>query len=249
MLGKNWYLTDEMVDDMQCGTTIKPDQISILLPTCHRPFGLRTALTTIRDTAPECSVVVATDPDDEEARQIAQEFGATVCVTSGKHCGCHVAWNVALAHAPADALAYVCAADDCVFKPGWLEAALKTLDELGGSGLVGLECDKHPGKIRTPPTDWSTHFLMTRDHLIKYNGGVLMFEHYYCDYSLAESCWRAWVVGRYKHSYNAHVTHLWRKQNDETYRKSDPFRITSKVEFERRKALGFPDDFPPVLKG
>lgn len=230
---------------------IPKSSVCVLLPTCHRPDGLRRALTSLRATAPECSCVVAVDPNDWDATAIVAAFGYGLAPTPANYCGCHVAWNCALRAAPPDALAFVLGADDDEFMPGWLDAALAALDTIGGSGVVGLEDDKVPGRAaKDRPFFWASHFLMTRDFLVQHNGGVMAFEHYYANCTDKETCMRAMRVKKYVFAADAHITHHWRgaKQDaDMTYKKSRPHYSASEAEYRRREALGFPDDFPPIL--
>lgn len=220
----------------------------ILIPTCHRPAGLIRVIESIQRTSPDCMVVVATDPSDQEGRNIAAYFNIQWVNTPADYCGCHVAWNVALGAASKNARAFVIGADDLEFKDNWFTYAVKALRTIDGSGLVGLN-DNHPQKtykgVRYP-----THFLATRDFIIQHMGGVIAFECYYADCSDVEAAHRAVRAKKYVYAPLAHADHYWggcKKGADYTYTKSDPYRDQSIAIFDRRMGEGFPNDFPPVL--
>ena len=155
-------------------------------------------------------------------------------------------WNLGATVATGDVL--VVAANDCEFKEGWSEEALKVLDGLpDGNGMVGFN-DTH-----TDPRVSSPHFLMTREYVMKYNGGVLMppcYDMMFCD---VENRLRAQSLGRYAPAYKSVVIHNHPMTksaeidsvHQEGYLKSFD---SDKVLFERRTKDGFPIVWEPVLK-
>jgi glycosyltransferase involved in cell wall biosynthesis len=215
-----------------------------LLATLNRPERLTKTLRSLADTAPALPVMVATDPDDEAAREIARIFGAACCQTDEPRRGPAYAWNTALAHAP-DFDAYVLAADDLIFLPGWYEAALKELSVLGGSGLVGF----NDGRKR--PELPATHYLMTRDFITRYNGGVMCCPRYRTWGVDVEAVERARRAGCYAYAKDAKVTHEWTafSDPDETYLQARPYYAADKRTLALRQIAGWPDDFEPVLRG
>lgn len=216
--------------------------IAALIPTLHRPAGLWRVVQSLEETAPNVIRVVATDPDDRTAREIAQVFDCVTAVCDDNRLGCAHAWNTALRAYP-DADAYVLGADDAIFTAGWLEAALKALQkELKGSGLVGFNAN-------WKKTDYSFFYLMTRDFIIEHHGGVAAVPHYFTWGLDTEACERAMRVGKYYKALDAVVLHDWQgPYGDETYRMGRARRAETKELYKRREELGFPNDFEPIIR-
>jgi glycosyltransferase involved in cell wall biosynthesis len=216
--------------------------LCILLATLHRPEGLRRALDNLETTAPDARIVIAADGDDHEAHQIAIERGAKLVICREKRRGPAYAWNEALRIAP-NYDAYVLGSDDCIFQPGWLEIATAKLAEIGGSGFVGLRSKKYGHK------DLSAFYLMTRDFIVRYHGGVAAVPHYTSWYIDAEASGRAQLAGCYTKTDEVLVIHDWRgPDGDEAYRIGSERREENKALYEQRRAAGFPDDFPRILE-
>ena len=216
-------------------------RIAALIPTLHRPLGLRRVLMSLRDTAPDVVPVVSCDPDDCMAHSIAERLGAVHVTIQEARAGCANAWNVALRAYP-EADAYVIASDDCVFTPGWLETALAALEQIGGSGLVGFNA-----KWKT--TDYAFFYLMTRDFIIKHHGGVAAVPHYKAWGVDTEACDRAMRSGKYIKAMDAVVLHDRSNPNDDTYKFGEQFHEETKRIYLEREAAGFPDDFSPIITG
>jgi hypothetical protein len=225
---------------------LQPSEIACLIPTLFRPAGLTRVLKSLKETAPEVHCVVARDPDDTEAFVIASLFGAQIVTMPEKRMGCHPPWNAALRAAP-DYQAYILGADDFYFTPGWLEETLRVLEtELHGSGLVGFN-DMRKNALK----HCTTHFLVTRDFIIDYQGGVMAFECYQCDYTDLESDRRARRAGKWAWAQNARVPHDWRGKvdlDDIAYKLARPKRDAQEAIYKAREAAGFPDDQEPILK-
>lgn len=215
----------------------------VLIPTLHRPVGLTQVLKSLQDTAPGVEIVVACDPDDQVAHIIADGFGAIHVTCKEARQGPAYAWNVALRAMP-DGDAYVLGSDDCIFRSGWLEQAMAKLEEIGGSGLVGLK-SKESGT-----RSLSAFYLMTRDFIVKHHGGVAAVPHYNSWFIDAEACGRAQKAGCYTKTQDVVITHEWRGPfGDETYRLASSRRAVNQELYLKRREAGFPDDFPPILKG
>ena len=216
-------------------------KIAALIPTLHRPEGLIRVLSSLRDTAPDVQIVVAVDDDDETAKHTARLFGAAVAVCKEPRQGCAYAWNTAM-QSVANADIYIIGSDDCIFTEGWLEAALRALNKMGGSGLVGFNA-------RWKKTDVSFHYMMTRDFIIEHHGGVAAIPHYSSWCVDSEACERAMRAGKYVRALDAIVLHEWLgPDGDETYRIAKARRTPNKDLFFRRQEQGFPDDFDPILR-
>ena len=229
---------------------IPTNQVCILLPTCNRESLLRRALDSVKATAPKCPIVVATDPFDEPARARARKYAnVTITVCAEDHQGCSAAWNTALAAAPDDALAFVSAADDLIFRPGWLKHSLQTLHEMGDSGLVGFEDERVRYKSEN---FWaSTHYIMTRDFIIEHLGGVFAPPVYRGDYCDWEVCSIAKRAGKYRRCNLAHAKHDWHggENGDDTYRRAFAHWQECEQTFIDRLRHGFPITWNPILKG
>jgi GT2 family glycosyltransferase len=219
-------------------------KIVVLVATLNRPLGLNTVLRSLQDTADHLPVMVASDRDDEHARSIvsARNYYSALCRELRR--GPAYAWNTALREMP-DGDAYVIAADDVVFYPGWLDETLKRLDLMGGSGLVGFN-DWHKNGDKVV----STHYLMTRDFILQHHGGVAAVPHYRTWGPDVEACARARRAGLYAWAESAHVFHDWCGHDDdadETYRQAKPHWSADKELIKQRKAAGWPDDFEAII--
>lgn len=223
----------------------------ILLATLNRPEWLLRILTSWQETAPQLEMRVATDPDDLRAREIVQGYPhayTTICQELRR--GPAYAWNTALKAADTfcrSTGAYIIVGDDCVFKPGWWEATLAGLAHLGGSGLVGFNDGRKDGNRFT-----STHYLMTRDFIVKYHGGVAAVPHYRTINVDMEATRRAQRAGMYYWAKDAHVVHDWHgrpndNKFDQTYEAARPFWKADAALAKERERAGWPDDFPPVI--
>jgi glycosyltransferase involved in cell wall biosynthesis len=222
--------------------------VSVLLPTMGRPDRVEAC---IRDLI-DCSVghalqiIVAVDADEETADRLDCPYpeGVEVLLDYSDECrGSAQAWNDALAHATGDPI--VLAADDLIFKPGWLDAALGKLAEFpDGWGLVGFN-DGHWGE------ELSTHYLMSRRLIVEVFGGVVSwgYEHSFTDREANE---RARNAGRYAWCEDAHVYHAHWLFGDRPQDATDTRLLGSHPDAERRfserRAAGFPNDgITPVI--
>ena len=206
--------------------------VTVLLPTFHRPAGLRRVLASLSD---KVRVVVACEPDDKMAPQICEDHDAQCVVLKEARRGCAYAWNEALRAYPWGE-AYMIGADDLQFKAGWLEAAQECQ-----KGFIGFNDDRSQKYF-------ATHYMMRREFIIKHHGGVAAIPHYTASFVDLEASLRAQRASEYAYLPGAHVTHIWKGPDaDECYRLGDARLAENRALFERRKAEGFPDDFEPIL--
>jgi GT2 family glycosyltransferase len=212
-------------------------KITALIPTFHRPLGLARTLQSLRDTS-DIKIVVALELDDVDGYKVAMNYGAVITFCIPPRAGCANAWNTALAASPNDDL-YIIGADDAVFVEGWLGEALKGLDELGGSGLVGFESGHRK--------DYSDHYMMTRDFMIEHLGGVAAVPHYTSWCVDDEAILRARKVGKFYRSRTAVVRHDKGAENDAGYKMGQECRKENKELFYKRQDAGFPDDFERII--
>jgi hypothetical protein len=226
---------------------ISQDQVCILLPTLERDSNLRRVLDSLKATAPHASIVVATDPHDQKSRDRAAKYqGVIIATCEASYMGRANAWNTALRSAPASALAYVLGADDCIYRPDWLDFTLATLHLMGDSGVVGFD-DGNPNAARYY---WSTHWLATRDFLVEHNGGVMAPVGYYGDWIDVEVCTKAICVEKFSKCSMARVTHDWhggKDSVDNTYRRGFEHYQADKKLFEDRENDNFPCEWEPII--
>jgi hypothetical protein len=141
----------------------------------------------------------------------------------------------------------VLAADDLVFQPGWLGAALSTLEEFeGGWGLVGFNDGHWDGD-----NPFATHYLMSRRLVVEVFGGVVAWPHYRHSFNDVEACERAKRAGRYAWCEDARVEHQhWLfgdRPQDRTDTRNLPGWDASQRTYAERAAAGFPNDFAPAI--
>ena len=216
--------------------------ISILLATAGRPERAKGFVDCVRATTEghDVEIVAAIDGPDEDAA-LLRDLGCVVDHQTERR-GSAQAWNDALALATGDPL--VLAADDLIFKPGWLDAALERLAEFpDGWGFVGFN-DGHWGP------ELSTHYLMSRRLIVEAFGGVVSwgYEHSFTDREANERARRA---GRYAWCEDAHVYHAhWLfgdRQQDATDTRLLGAHPDAERRFHERQAAGFPNDQEPVI--
>lgn len=212
-------------------------KVSIVIPTHGRAEQAVKCINQLFETVKGHEVEVIVCSDDT----MIEDDRIKMVVTEGKAIE---GWNKGLTQATGDAI--VLAADDLWFTPGWLDAALKGLLGLPEhSGLVGFNDGATKGK------NFATHYLMTRDYIERFNGGVLACPAYQHNFIDVEASARAQLAGRYHYAEDAIVEHrhyLWGKADkDETYQLTEGTFLPDQETFRQRAAAGFPDDFEPVL--
>jgi len=195
----------------------------------------------------DVELVIALDADEETMPAIDRlslhDQLEIVVDYREEHRGCSQAWNDALALSDGDPV--ILAADDLIFQPGWLDAALRRLDEFeDGWGFVGFN-DGHWG------AELSTHYMVSRRLITEEFGGVIAWPHYHHSFNDREANERAKRAGRYAWCEDARVLHRhWifgDRIQDETDTRKLALHPESEAVFNRRAAEGFPDDVEPVI--
>jgi glycosyltransferase involved in cell wall biosynthesis len=219
--------------------------VSILLATTGRPKRAEKCVQQLRDTTEGHSleVIAAVDADEETARPL--DPIVDVLLYEEEFRGNAKAWNDCLEVSTGDPV--VLAADDLVWHPGWLDAALGRLAAFeDGWGLVGF----NDGHWRE---DLSTHYLMSRRFIVEVLGGVVAWEAYQHSFHDLETCERAKLANRYAWCEGAVVRHEhWTfgdRPRDDTDTRTLGQHALAQQAFDVRKAAGFPNDgITPVIR-
>lgn len=217
--------------------------VSVLLATMGRPEKAEAFVHNLRATTEghDVEIVVAIDGPLEDANRL----DALGCIIhhSAQCRGSSKAWNDALALSTGDPV--VLAADDLEWQPGWLDAALSTLQEFpGGWGFVGFN-DGHWGP------ELSTHYMMSRRFIIEVLGGVVAWDFYKHSFNDREANARAHAAGRYAWCEDARVYHHHWIFGDRPQDTTDTRLLGEHPEsqrwFEYRQATGFPNDYEAAI--
>jgi GT2 family glycosyltransferase len=220
--------------------------ISGLLATTGRPLMAEAAVRSFLETTKHhpVQVVAAVDNDRETVRRLSNLAPVSVEVNwSAEYRGCSRAWNDALAQSSGDPL--VLMADDLVFSPGWLDAALAELARFpDGWGMVGLNDGHFDGQF-------ATHYLMSRRFVREVLGGVVAWECYRHSFNDVEVSERAKAAGRFSWCEDARVTHnhwIWgTREQDLTDQRALPLHHQSQYAYLARRDAGFPNDHEAVI--
>ncbi len=212
-------------------------RVSIVIPTHGRQEQMRRCLDQLFATIQDRDVEVIVCSDDTWI----DDPRVKMKMTGG---GSIEGWNIGLAESTGQAV--VLGADDLWFMDGWLDAALRGLLQIPEKcGMVGFN-DMHSDGHR-----FATHYLMTRDYIDQYNGGVLAIPAYQHNFIDVEATARAKRAGRYYYARDALVEHrhyIWNAAvKDETYERTAGTFQSDQALFERRCAMGFPNDFEPMI--
>lgn len=223
--------------------------ISVLFPTTGRAVRAASCVQGLIDTTAghDIELVAAVDDDhDTVAGLMALDFRHVKVQVdySDRLRGNSQAWNDALRCARGDPIVF--AADDLVWQPGWLDAALATLQEFpDGWGLVGFN-DGHWGE------ELSTHYLMSRRFVVEVLGGRVAWPEYGHSFNDLETNERARHAGRYAWCEQARVVHehwlFGSRDQDATDTRTLGDHAQAEATFQARKAQGFPDTNDPVIE-
>jgi hypothetical protein len=221
---------------------------SIILPSAYRPHKLDNALTTMGATldGEDVEVLVSCIEDDAESIQIVRNhhFVDRLWLRTREEYefGSIWAFNELTRRSSGDVIAEV--DDDQIFHPGWLRHALRELDRLGG-GLVAFNDLKSDGN------EYAAHFIVSRDFLIQYMGGVMwppMYKAWWCDREMSEI---AKAVGKYAWAQDAVVEHNhWSfglSGVDETYRAGKTHHDSDFAIWQQRRAEHYPITWEPII--
>lgn len=219
--------------------------ISVLFPTTGRSARALACVKQLRETTADHDVEIVAAIDNDEASATVLEPLVDILDVRDEYRGCSQAWNDALALATGDPIVF--AADDLVWHPGWLDAALERLAEFpGGWGLVGLNDGHLDGR------ELSTHYLMSRRFIVEVLGGVVAWEFYRHSFNDLEVNERAKRADRFLWAEDARVTHQHWTFGDRDRDATDTLTLAehaaSQRIYEMRERAGFPTDYPPVIR-
>lgn len=226
--------------------TLRND-LAIVVPVHHRPAALVPLLDNITLTTPDATVIIMPTPEDEATitqLERIQETGRypKLCwfVIDGA-----LQWSTKLNLAyklVGDGYRYLfTGADDIVFTPGWLDAALDKMQR--GIMVVGTR-----DMLTTVVMDGAhaTHFLVDTDYLIDPGGvvdegpGSFLYEGYRHNYADDEFIRTAKARYRFAMS-EAVVRHLHHLSGatsyDDTYKIGDDSKQADSILFESRRHL------------
>ena len=219
-------------------------KVSIITPSRRRPAQLRKCIERLIETVQghDVEIIVVSDGDKETALAMADVEGI-ILIVDEERTGAAACWNQATRIATGDA--FVLGADDLYWGDGWLDAALRALDRLGGSGMIGF----NDGRV--PEHAFATHHLMTRDYIIDHMGGCFVIPVYKHQYIDLEATARARACSKYLWAGDCNVEHLHYAHHkapfDETYRLGAESMSVDGELYKARMAAGWPDDFEPIL--
>lgn len=234
----------------------KNKKTSIILATCNRKNlaiqCVRSLYLTTRHLPIELILVVDGDKETVEIIEnfledkITDEWNYKVDYSSTRR-GAKDSWNIGLSISTGEII--VPTGDDQLFYPNWLDFALKTHEsELGGYGMVALNDKIHNGTVL------GTTVLYDRKFCIEHLGGVSIFpeyNHFYVDNEMNE---RAKLANSYAWCKESIVEHIHPDVGKRQRDNIDYERIVNKWMsmdhkiFIKRKAMGFPNDFKPMIK-
>lgn len=217
-------------------------RVSVIIPQKGRLPQLKKAIDSLLATAPNVECIVMLDSGDSESGDfLANSYGMYKNVVWYFEIDKRPIdkWNHGAEIATGDVI--VAAANDVEFGDKWLDYALEALDSVpDGNAMVAFN-----DTVTTPEVS-SPHFLMSREYIVKYNGGVLMPPVYKKQFPDVENRLRAQSLGRYVCAKASIVKHLHPLTNtatmDDIHREGlDTFEEDQKLCAERQK-----QDFPIV---
>tara|TARA_R110002020_G_scaffold123525_2_gene280128 strand:+ start:8170 stop:8877 length:708 start_codon:yes stop_codon:yes gene_type:complete len=228
---------------------------SIILATCDRPALALQAVSTLYNTTSHLNVelilvadgaIETVDKINEFLKDKTSENWTYICDYSPTRRGALWSWNHGLSQASGDM--FFPSGDDQYFHPNWLDIALEWHEKyLNGYGMVTLNDKIWDGNVLGVAPFYDRQFCI--DHL----GGVCTYpayNYFYVDNELNE---RAKLAGRYIWCPDSIVEHIHpargKRPRDflDNERDAHNFGAVDRAIFEKRKALGFPNDFDPVI--
>lgn len=224
--------------------------MAVLLPSAYRPNQLVNCLNTLlTDPYPwlVCDIYVSLVSDDPSSIRAIMDWPVDLEIRTPEQYqrGAIWGWNSLLTYAH-DYDMYVLGADDLVFHAGWAIKAMRALDRLGGSGLVGFN------DLSSDGTLYAAHWLASRDFIVDDLGGVMyppMYKSWWCDREVTDI---AKAAGKHVFARDAVVEHLnytfGKSTVDKTYRDAMPNYAADERLYRERAAQGFPKNYTPFLR-
>ena len=218
--------------------------LSLIIPSRNRPELLRNALIGFRETDIEIIVIANSCPD---TYAVALEEGADIVIQNPRPVNPVISVNKGLKLAKGEML--MGGSDDLQPQEGWLSSALEAHQEqLDGYGMVCLNDLMHDGNS----VDIEVGLVMfDRRFCIDHLGGCLVVPHYHHLFADKEAILRAKRVNKFHWCQGAIVKHLHSANKTRSPDSLDTQRVTwwkiDEAIFLQREAMGFPDDFEPVI--
>ncbi len=228
--------------------------ISVLIPSTGRPTHLENTLDSLYHSTNsrsliELVLVVEKDPTSTKvAREYLDRFGRVIidCDTSRTdYQGSPAAWDRALSLCTGEFIVF--AADDLTFHDGWLQEALKVMEEWfdKNGGLVGFNDGIWDG------LELSTHYLMSRWFVVNILGGRISWPCYVHSFNDLETNDRAKDARRHAWAPRAAVTHnhwfVGTREQDDTDKRALKGYEASKLAYDNRRSNGWPQTYPPTI--
>ena len=142
---------------------------------------------------------------------------------------------------------YAIASDDLLFHGGWYEATWHAMGLMGGFGLVGFN------DLHSDGDEYAAHFLVSRDFLIQYHGGVIfppLYKSWWCDREITDLAKSKRCYTWAKDAIVEHRNHAWQGiPYDATYHDAEPNYDQDYLTYQRLKDSGFPTtEWQPILR-
>lgn len=216
--------------------------LSVIMPTYGRPERAVETVRRFKETSGDnADMIVVVDGGDSETYTALCDAsfppGGMLMLTVAKtYSGPVSLWNYGATLTNADLL--VLGADDAYFLDDWYDRAMK----LYKPGHLLSMADTH---------SLATHYMVDREFIRDYLGGVFAVPHYFSQYIDVEATRRATIAGRmiwpdtllweHRHHTNGLAT------KDATYRIGDEWMRKDQIVFQDRQAHGFPNDYEPII--
>ncbi len=228
--------------------------VSILMPTVRVSWAVNTIRQTLSTTLAhslEYIVIAEQKPICDAVTEFFHNYERSnlesfQVLYQEKERGPIQAWNDGLRASKGEFIAFW--SDDLWPYPSWLDIVMSYFDQFPGRiGLVGLN-----DLVHNANDFLATHNLVHRQYVIQYQGGVLAYPCYRRICSDAEAWERAKTAGLGVWAEEAIVEHLHpmvgkRERDRFDDLNLDAFHNRDFEILEERRALGFPDNFEPVI--
>lgn len=213
---------------------------AVILPTWNRTQQAVACVTRFLETS-SVDVVIVTE--DERAKYDQVKSKRIKFVSVSPRMTAVQKWNYGLECHP-DYEAYFLGADDLWPDHGWHDEALRT-HKTRNRGCIGINDGVTDGD------HLATHYLMTREFIAQHNGGVMACPHYRSWSLDLETTERAKLAGQYAWAQHASVehrhVHFKKAAMDETYKRGYGYHSYDALICERRRQMGWPNDFEAVI--